>query len=526
MASTIPNGVQQFLDNNGNPLVGGRVHFYIPGTTTDKNTWQDPDLAILNTNPITLNARGEATIWGNGRYRQVVYDQWGNLIWDRLAQSSGADLDSEATNDLKERIANSNDSDKGAGMVGFQRTETYPPKTVGYELARTIRLLQETITVRVPSDYPTIQEAVDAASRNIPTANVKIIVLIEKGHRPKSGVLVENRDLSFIEIASEEDNKEIFLDPSFSGRFVDSFNSLAPILNAYVHGNGSAVERIYSLISSVGWVMSGAGGEETTGRPLYVNSGRVYAGESIWRRYGDSIYFSAGSSGQLGNATIEDVSVIANGALTVSRGSAVEAQGIKIKRCVYPIEVKRAGSSLNAHNSIIEDCYARVARITRGGLMSLTGATITGIQSNGIEVYGGRLEMGEGTQIRSSTGNGYGVHVNSASSVSAAGATISGFGTGAYIEGSANVDLAAITIENNSNVGIFAYRGAIVNASTATVRNNGQDARVSQGGQIVLVGATTTTSSTVGVPNVADTNVNGFGGFNVIAMSGRGIIWA
>lgn len=92
MASTIPNGVQQFLDNNGNPLVGGRVHFYIPGTTTDKNTWQDPDLAILNTNPIILNARGEATIWGNGRYRQIAYDQLGNLIWDRITQSAGTDM--------------------------------------------------------------------------------------------------------------------------------------------------------------------------------------------------------------------------------------------------------------------------------------------------------------------------------------------------------------------------------------------------------------------------------------------------
>lgn len=105
MGSIIPNGVQQFLDNNGNPLVGGRVHFYIPGTTTNKNTWQNPDLTILNTNPITLNARGEATIWGNGRYRQIVYDQWGNLIWDRITQPAGADLE----------------ADDGASHVGFMQ---------------------------------------------------------------------------------------------------------------------------------------------------------------------------------------------------------------------------------------------------------------------------------------------------------------------------------------------------------------------------------------------------------------------
>ena len=34
----LPNGEQQFIDNNGAPLANGTVTFYVPGTTTLKNT--------------------------------------------------------------------------------------------------------------------------------------------------------------------------------------------------------------------------------------------------------------------------------------------------------------------------------------------------------------------------------------------------------------------------------------------------------------------------------------------------------
>lgn len=80
----LPNGQQQFVDSNGQPLVGGNVYFYSPGTTSAKTTWQDINESVPNTNPVILNAAGRATIWGTGAYREIVYDQFGNLIWDQL----------------------------------------------------------------------------------------------------------------------------------------------------------------------------------------------------------------------------------------------------------------------------------------------------------------------------------------------------------------------------------------------------------------------------------------------------------
>lgn len=90
MATILPTGETTFFDANGRPLAGGFVYFYIPGTTTPKDTWINPDQTTLNTNPIILDAAGRAIIYGAGSYRQVVKDSVGNVIWDQLTSDTSA----------------------------------------------------------------------------------------------------------------------------------------------------------------------------------------------------------------------------------------------------------------------------------------------------------------------------------------------------------------------------------------------------------------------------------------------------
>lgn len=77
-----PYLTQRFFDNNGNPLVGGSVQTYAGGTNTPIATYVDSTGTTQNTNPITLNFRGEASIWllPNVSYKFVVSDSLGNLI--------------------------------------------------------------------------------------------------------------------------------------------------------------------------------------------------------------------------------------------------------------------------------------------------------------------------------------------------------------------------------------------------------------------------------------------------------------
>lgn len=82
-ASLVPPAKLTFVDINGNPLVGGLVYFYVPMTLTFKDTWQNAEQTVLNTNPIILDSRGQAIIYGTGSYRQVLTDADGNTIWDQ-----------------------------------------------------------------------------------------------------------------------------------------------------------------------------------------------------------------------------------------------------------------------------------------------------------------------------------------------------------------------------------------------------------------------------------------------------------
>ena len=69
------------------PIAGGFLHFYDIGTTSPRNTWDDPDLGVpnLNPNPVPLDAAGRANapIFLDGEYTVVAKDALGATIWTR-----------------------------------------------------------------------------------------------------------------------------------------------------------------------------------------------------------------------------------------------------------------------------------------------------------------------------------------------------------------------------------------------------------------------------------------------------------
>ena len=112
--SIVLNGKQAFTDANGRPLSGGLVYFYSANTSTPKDTWQDVAETVLNTNPIVLDARGEASIYGNGAYRQVLKDSMSVLIWDQTIPDPDA-----AINNFLSLIGGTT----GASLVGWARAK-------------------------------------------------------------------------------------------------------------------------------------------------------------------------------------------------------------------------------------------------------------------------------------------------------------------------------------------------------------------------------------------------------------------
>ena len=93
MAFILANGRQQYFDDSGNPLNGGKLWTMQPGAgvTTPKATWTDAAETALNTNPIVLNARGEAQVFWSGNYNVRLETASGGLIYtvENIAGTSG-----------------------------------------------------------------------------------------------------------------------------------------------------------------------------------------------------------------------------------------------------------------------------------------------------------------------------------------------------------------------------------------------------------------------------------------------------
>lgn len=68
-ATLLPQGRQRYFDNNGFPLAGGKVYTFAAGTSTPQPAYTDADGTIPATNPIILDANGEAVIFWSGNYK-------------------------------------------------------------------------------------------------------------------------------------------------------------------------------------------------------------------------------------------------------------------------------------------------------------------------------------------------------------------------------------------------------------------------------------------------------------------------
>lgn len=80
-AQLMPYIVQKFFDANGNALAGGKLFTYEAGTTTPLATYTDQSGVTPNTNPVILDASGQASIWlGSGAYKFVLKDSANNII--------------------------------------------------------------------------------------------------------------------------------------------------------------------------------------------------------------------------------------------------------------------------------------------------------------------------------------------------------------------------------------------------------------------------------------------------------------
>jgi hypothetical protein len=121
---------------SGTPLVGGKVYTYLAGTTTLTATYADAEKVTTNTNPVILDARGEANIFLDpaNNYKFVVQDSAGAAIYTQ---------DNISVTPIGMASLAALSASSGAGLIGYIASGTGAiATTVEAKLRETVSIFE------------------------------------------------------------------------------------------------------------------------------------------------------------------------------------------------------------------------------------------------------------------------------------------------------------------------------------------------------------------------------------------------
>lgn len=153
MATLMPEGKQSFTTATGAPMVGGKLYTYAARSSTPKATYSDAAGLVPNTNPVVLDARGEAIVfWAAGAYKVVLKDAADIPVWtmDDLMPSENAGSAADVLLQLASTAA-----EKNAALVAYSAAVAYAAGTAGAHMA----------IVRSAKDHPYLAPT-DGSSAN------------------------------------------------------------------------------------------------------------------------------------------------------------------------------------------------------------------------------------------------------------------------------------------------------------------------------------------------------------------------
>jgi hypothetical protein len=403
-------------------------------------------------------------------------------------------------------------------------------------------ILEFDVTTNVPSDFLTMQEALDFYSRYRAKQGVRIVINIESGHQPATGLLVQNGDFSHFWIESTD--AVVTLHSTFDGvdtpdgasdntsnGFITGINAKMPVLATIIDADGRAKNGYMAYAKSEGWI----------NRPPHAG--------------GDSMPSDAPTAGiknctsfnirSREGSTVYAENVVATGAGTngvyANRGSTIHAMWTDAS------DAGQFGFCANRFSTIVADLA--IADDCEVGFFALVGGHINAIDAHatacGIGFYAsqtatincqsaiadGAIDLGDADQrgsgfvsLRGSVINAlgasaencaaYGFYAEDCAEIVATNASADGAlgGAGFFARGSSKISAQAASAVGTTGNGFEAANGSTINARLATATGCGGSGVFATSNSTVNAElAVLTTATTHAVYATKGSNINAFG---------------
>jgi len=428
----------------------------------------------------------------------------------------------------------SENAGEGAALVSMEGG----PSVEVAVLDRVIRasiVASPTLTFNIPTDYATLQLAVDDLSSKYTAGNgITIDLLIEAGHNPTGGILVSNGNYSHFQISSVD--AEVTLTNTFpTVDFIKGVYSAMPVLNCLINANANGVNGYFAENASTGKVNSGCGVRRANRHGLYASSSSlIVAGGSIFTEasqesaaysgilswaskidafgadVSDSLYYGAQSAasgtlyfrdGIANNCARHNIRAT-NGAITIARGASATGGGVSGVRSfdlgiVHATSIDVSGSFVgfwSANSSVIyaenatgNNTTSNFVFADSGGEVNVKGASATGVMGPAIAANNGSKVIATGATL-ATTGASL-MDIDNGSTVESAGANLSHNGVefGIDIRTGSTVNAHGATLNVPNARAVSCFHGSTFNIQDGDVTYLAGDAANISGGSLCRV---------------------------------------